>query len=284
MSERGQHKRRRSPARGGDTRGAFAKFGDFVLQSGKAFVAIGTFVLVAVGCWFAYLRLDAPVAEVLIAGDLNLNQQNAIGELLRPHVGTGILSLDLVAIHADLGELSWVRRAGVRRRWPDAVVVDVEPALPIARWGEDALLGQDGQIFGSRQMNAEATGDLPLLVGPNLQARNVLIYFQALSAIAREHGYSLAALTLDEFGGWQFELKGGPVVLLGAVDPVARARRVLALYRFQLVPEGAEIARIDGRYPDAVAVRYADQPAALSESVGTVDGLVESERQIGGAR
>src|SRR3546814_2645498 len=48
---------------------------------------------------------------------------------------------------AAVDKLPWVDQAEVRKHWPDVVEVRIVEHRPFARWGDDQLLSEDGDLF-----------------------------------------------------------------------------------------------------------------------------------------
>src|SRR5678816_2292351 len=63
-------------------------------------------------------------------------------------------------LRAALEQVPWVRRAAVRRVWPDRLEVSLEEQVPLARWGAEALVNTYGERFAGA-----VGGELPLFVG-----------------------------------------------------------------------------------------------------------------------
>jgi cell division protein FtsQ len=81
-------------------------------------------------------------------------------------VGEGhFFTVDLESVRALFESIPWVRRAELRRRWPDCLEVRIEEQVPLARWGQQRrdtqLVNADGQLF-----RGQSDATLPLLSGP----------------------------------------------------------------------------------------------------------------------
>src|SRR2546430_13422565 len=64
-------------------------------------------------------------------------------------------------LRSALERLPWVRRAAVRRVWPDGLEVSIEEQVPLARWAAGGLVNPQGERFAG-----DAAGEVPLFVGP----------------------------------------------------------------------------------------------------------------------
>ena len=126
-------------------------------------------VLVAAGfgAYEGAIRLmpyaDRPITKIDVQGDLSYISQQSVQQRIAPYVAASFFSVDLTAMRAELEQMPWIAHAEVRRVWPDEVVIRLEEQLPVARWGDEALLNNQGQAFTPRELaNYE---HLPQLAG-----------------------------------------------------------------------------------------------------------------------
>ena len=82
-------------------------------------------------------------------------------------------TLDLAAARGAFERLPWVRRVAVRRHWPDRLEVALEEHVPLARWGERALVNTHGEVFAGAY-----DGELPVFSGPAGTAKEIAIQYQ----------------------------------------------------------------------------------------------------------
>jgi Cell division septal protein len=163
-------------------------------------------VLVAAGfgAYEGAIRLmpyaDRPITKIDVQGDLSYISQQSVQQRIAPYVAASFFSVDLTAMRAELEQMPWIAHAEVRRVWPDEVVIRLEEQLPVARWGDEALLNNQGQAFTPRELaNYE---HLPQLAGPQRAQQQVMQQYQVLSQMLRPLGFSIARLELRERGSW----------------------------------------------------------------------------------
>jgi cell division protein FtsQ len=148
------------------------------------------------------------------------------------------------------------------------VVIRLEEQLPVARWGDSALLNNQGEAFAPRELaNYE---HLPQLVGPQRAQQQVMQQYQVLSQMLRPMGFSIVRLELRERGSWFLTTGAGSAgpgieLLLGRDHLVEKMRRFIAIYDKTLKDQITNIASIDLRYANGLAVAWRDpnaQPTA----------------------
>ncbi|WPO99178.1 cell division protein FtsQ/DivIB [Pseudomonas sp. HR96] len=211
---------------------------------------------------------DRPIAHVAIQGDLSYISQQAVQQRIAPYLNSSFFTIDLTTMRSDLETMPWIAHAEVRRVWPDQVVIRLEEQLPVARWGDSALLNNQGEAFAPREL---ANYDhLPQLFGPQRAQQQVMQQYQVLSQMLRPLGFSVARLELRERGSWFLTTgasNAGPGIelLLGRDDLLPKMRRFIAIYDKTLKDQITNIARVDLRYANGLAVGWRDPQAAAPE-------------------
>jgi cell division protein FtsQ len=226
-------------------------------------LAGGGVVLVA-GLQALVALQSIPVEQITVTGKLEYTRAEEVQELVQPVLVGGFLSADLVLIRQQLESMPWIYRATVRRRWPSSLEINVVEQLPIARWGDSGFLNHQAQFFQTR--NEGNWGALPLLVGPDGTARQLMASYQRLEELLAPLRLEVIELSLDDRGQLQAILQGGTKLYLGGDYFVERVQRLLALYRNELSSRAAQVARVDLRYESglAVAFREAVEVAAVT--------------------
>ena len=203
----------------------------------------------------AYLVLERiPVQRISVTGDLEHTRAEAVQAMVQPALAGGFLNADLQRIRTELEALPWIYRVSVRRKWPNALEINVSEQLPIARWGADGFLNHEGQVF--RSNNSEQWQSLPVLRGPEGAARSLVASYQRLVDTLRPLGLAVQQLSVDERGQVNAQLSGGVQLALGGDDFKERMQRLVTVYHSELAERMTEVQRIDLRYASGVAVAY----------------------------
>lgn len=214
---------------------------------------------------------DRPISQVSVQGELSYISQQAVQQRIAPYLTASFFTVDLAAMRSELEQMPWIARAEVRRIWPNQLTIQLEEQLPIARWGNEALLNNQGQAFTPRELaNYE---NLPQLFGPQRAQQKVMQQYQLFSQMLRPLGFSVARLELRERGSWFLTTgvnSAGQSIelLLGRDHLLEKMRRFVSAYEKTLKPDIANIARIDLRYANGLAVGWR-QPV-LSAAASTV--------------
>ena len=153
-------------------------------------------------------------------------------------------------LRAALERLPWVRRAAVRRVWPDGLEVSIEEHVALARWAAGGLVNQQGERFAG-----QAEAELPLFSGPAGTEPEVARRYTRFSQLLAPLGSPIERLTLSARLAWELRLANGLELKLGRDADAAEARLahfVASAEASELAPRGATV---DLRYPNGFSVR-----------------------------
>ncbi|MCH2338632.1 cell division protein FtsQ/DivIB [Pseudomonas sp. NPDC047963] len=209
---------------------------------------------------------DRPIVKVSVRGELTYVDQQAVQARMAPFVEASFFKVDLDALRHDLEQMPWIAHVEARRIWPDEVMVRLDEQLPIARWGDESLLNNNGQAFAPD--NLTRYEHLPQLYGPKRAQQRVMQQYQVLSQMLRPLGFSIVRLELRARGSWFVTTGQGVELLLGRDQIIEKMRRFTAIYQQELVQESDKIARIDLRYANGLAVAWREpSPTTTDEAV-----------------
>ena len=202
----------------------------------------------------ALLRSEAfPLRAVELASPARHLTREQVEAAVRGRLGGNFFAADLAAVRAAVEGLPWVRRAAVRRVWPDRLEVALEEHVPLARWAEDELVNTYGERFAGR---VEAA--LPLLVGPPGSEAEVARQYLRFAVAVAPLDAALERVVLTPRFAWQLRLANGLHLMLGRDAEAAESR----LRRFVEIYPSLEKKRrheyVDLRYPNGFALRLPD--------------------------
>ncbi len=197
--------------------------------------------------------VNPPIAKVVLS-ELTATQHEAVEKLLLPYSGASFFSVDIDAVRHAVEALPWVAHAEVNRIWPDQLRVIIQQQLPVARWGDAALLSTQGYLFTA--VEVEKFSHLPQLFGPeNTQAR-VMQQYLTFSQALRPLGYSIKQLEMRERGSWFVTTHTGLQLLFGRDHLVEKVRRFAVVHEKELKQQIDKIERVDLRYANGLAVAW----------------------------
>lgn len=195
-----------------------------------------------------------PIRYVRTTGLFHYLSREDIKSALKPLVATNFISADMQAIRRAVEALPWVASATVERVWPDAVDIDVVERRPYARWGDGALLTEQGVLFAPK--NAASFTQLPKLTGPEGRHPKVLEIGKGIQTELEDQSLDLAEFDINSREAWTITLTSGTVIELGRSEQLKKLRRFLKTLPALGRERFGAVAGVDLRYPNGFAVAW----------------------------
>ena len=168
--------------------------------------------------WLARLPLFS-IRGIQIDGDVSRNSVTTIRANAASKLAGNFFTMDLSRSQQAFEAVPWVRRALVKRVWPNRLAVRLEEHKAAAYWHredrDDQLVNTFGEVFDVNLGDVE-DDSLPTLQGPQGHAADMLDMHRRLTPVlARLDGAGIEELKLSERGSWRAELDNGAVLELG---------------------------------------------------------------------
>ena len=224
----------------------------------------------------------SPVFTVrAIALDAELERSSVAGvrATALPRLSGNFFSLDLDAARTAFEAVPWVRKAVVRRVWPNRLAVSLEEHQAAALWHSEGqrkerLVNTQGEVFEA-SLRDVGDAELPTLAGSDANSAQMLALHQRLSASLAPIAQQVQTLRLSSRGSWQAELAGGAKLELGrgtddeVVARVDRLARTLAQVNSRFGDKPRALVAADLRHPDGYALRLAGITTAAQQNAST---------------
>ena len=237
----------RMPAQ--DRQGRYALIGRMLV----GLLGLGAAAIACVGIYLAFQQVNRQKIEtVVIEGQLNFVSEMEIKDTVSRFVSASLVALDLEALKHELEMLPWISKVAVQREWPDKLIINVEEELAIARWRDNELLNQQGQIFVPEEI--EGLLNLPRLSGPLHSEQEVMEQYQKFNQLMYPLGVRIRDLSMNERGALTMLLTNGVKVKLGKEDVLERVRRLVAFMESRYSSDLLNMETIDLRYTNGIAV------------------------------
>ena len=199
--------------------------------------------------------LSRPVSNVRVQSAQRFVTEEELRNLISPYMGTSFFAFDVSEAKQSLEQHPWIRRASAKKVWPDALVLDIQEEIAIARWGDRQLLNQFGEIF--EPPGRQRTAGLPLLVGSEGEQHWVMEQYRDVSQQLFSVGLRATSLSLSPRGNWTLILNDSMPVTLGRVKTIERLARFIKLYQSPELMAFEKLASVDLRYDNGIAVKLA---------------------------
>jgi len=234
-------------------------------------MAVAAIALLAAGGWWLVQRPAFALQAVVVeAAEPATSLERVNPALLRSSEAARLqgnfFTVDLDAARAAFESVPWVRRAQVRRIWPNTLHVGIEEHRALALWNDGRLVNDRGELFAANVAEAEADTQLLEFSGPPGSESQVTRRWAELREQLTAVSLVPEAVMLSSRYAWSARLDNGTTLLLGREQglPIAdRVDRWVALYPAVQARLNREIVTVDLRYPNGFAIRA---PGALDKT------------------
>lgn len=220
--------------------------------------------LLGSGVWWCAQRPMFTLKVIHIQGvqDVELRHINAttIKNTALPRIKGNFFTANLDIVRQAFEAVPWVRKASVRREWPNQLIVTLEEHEPLGVWGDDGrLLSVQGDVFTANLAEAEEDGLLPEFAGPEGSEKEVLARYHELQQWLAPANLAPEAVQLSNRYAWKVKINNGMTVELGRersqLTLKDRVDRLVKIYPQLVARLQDKIESVDMRYPNGLALK-----------------------------
>ena len=215
------------------------------------------------------------IQGITVKGNVTHSNVVTLRANVLPQLSGNFFTLTLLQARQAFEQIPWIRSALVRREFPNRLSVTLDEFQPVAQWGfegDGKFLSVEGAVF---EVNADDVDSetLPLLKGPESQAKTVLEMYKFLKPMMAKMDMSLDKLELSQRGSWTAQLASGATLELGHGSQEEISERLQLFFK--------TLTQVASRYGRTVTsllsadLRYDNGYALRLRGVSTVvpDGL-----------
>jgi len=197
---------------------------------------------------------NAKIADLEVVGAQSDTEKSQVINHVMPVVKYNYFTSDLKQVRDKALELPWVDRVVVSRAWPNAIKVRVMPKHAIARWGTGRLLSDSGDVF--TEAVTKNNQQLPLLHGPSHQSKMMMRRYNEINQLFAPMNMRLKELYLTDRMTWFMQFDSGFRVIVDQDQMMSKLQRLSYLAQHDLKPVWNQIAAIDVRYRNGLAIQW----------------------------
>jgi len=225
-------------------------------------------VLIAVVSGGVYLHQDdtLPILHVSVEGDFVYANKEELVKAVTPFVKGSFVNVDVDSIRQAGEALPWVKQVQVRRVWPDSLHLIVDEQIAVAKWGDESLVNELGEIFQPPKSSMpENLVRLEGLKGSSeVMTKRFLIIQKQMSAL----GLETEQVTMDQRRAWTIYFDNKIQLILGRADSEQRLQRFVKVFKAGLQRFETDISVVDMRYTNGLSVVW--KPGQKPNFIGTV--------------
>lgn len=197
-----------------------------------------------------------PLRSVQITGEFSYLNMGDVNEAVSTHLKPGFFEVNVDDLQQAVKALPWMANVAVRRIWPDTLLIQATEHVPVAQWGADGVVSDQGVLFYPQGDMPEG---LPVLEGPTGQLDLVLQQYQTMRKLIHQFDSTIVHLVLDERRAWTLWMDTGVELKLGRKEAYQQLLRFAQVYPqvFSTRRYGRHV--VDMRYSNGFSVRWDDQ-------------------------
>jgi len=215
------------------------------------------------------------IAGITVTGDTTHNNNLTLRANVAPRIAGTFFTVDLARVRSAFETAPWVRKAVVRRDFPNRLQVALQEHQAVAFWGGEGdlrLINSFGEVFEANVEEVDQDS-LPILSGPDGRGAEVLTMYRALQPMFSQMNLPVEQLELSGRGSWSVQLTPDASMELGrgSVEEVtARTHRFLktltqVVTRYGRQPNALEFA--DLRHENGYAIRLRGVSTTVADAV-----------------
>nr|AIA11226.1 Cell division protein FtsQ [uncultured bacterium] len=231
--------------------------------STNALLAVFALAMLGAGFWWLAQRPIFVLKAIRVEGaeaPLRYVNPSTIRGTALPRIRGNFFTVNLDTVRIAFESVPWVRKATVRREWPNKLVVTLEEHVPLGTWGDEGrLLSVKGDVFTANLGEAEEEGDLLEFDGPAGSEKEVVARFQDFHDWFAPANLAPEAVQLSGRYAWTVKLNNGMTVQLGREVSremlKTRVERLVGIYPQLVARLQDRIESVDMRYPNGFALK-----------------------------
>jgi len=252
-------------------------------------------LLLGAGVWYVVQRPMFTLAVIEVEGRQSDNGEKAqlrhvnaltIRSVALPHIKGNFFTANLDQARQAFEMVPWVRRAIIRREWPNKLIVGLEEYRSLGSWGDDGqLLSDKGELFTANFAEAEEDNDNNDLIefdGPVGSEKEVWSRYLDFKKWFKSVNLVPESVTYTKRYAWLVQLSNGVKVQLGREQDSGvleeRVNRLLRVYPQLEERLPGQIEGVDLRYLNGLALKIVGSTpdAGTSKAKSKVKNTVSS--------
>lgn len=209
-----------------------------------------------------------------VYGELRWVDREKLNDAVKPYLDSNFFSADLNGIKQTVESLPWVASASVRRQWPNQLQIFVNEHKAVARWKENILINENGELFRPAEIPEDIAQSLVQLQGPDNSYQYLFAQYQELQPLFVEQGLQdelvITKVYMNERRALGIELSSGMRIIFGrlnaSMDLYNAASRFLQAFKSNIKEHAGQIAVVDLRYTNGFAVQWKTSNGKTAEN------------------
>ena len=209
-------------------------------------------IISCIAIYYVPHAFQRPINRIRINARYEHLQPQEIQQVVIPLINKGFFTVNVAKIQHEVKRLPWVAKVGVRRVWPDTLLITIKEHKPLAVWKSGGVFDQNNELFYPTPETIPS--GLPILDGPKNLTSKIFKAYQKLNPIFTSKQLSIHEITVSDRRSWTLILANNVEVVLGKQDHIAKVKRLMSVWDELTATHQTAIRRVDMRYPNGMAV------------------------------
>lgn len=209
-------------------------------------------IVVCIAIYYLPHTFQKPINRIKINARYEHLQPQEIQQVVIPLINKGFFTVNVAKIQNEVKQLPWVAKVGVRRIWPDTLLITIKEHKPMAVWKSGGVFNKNGDLFYPAPITVPA--GLPVLDGPKNASNNIFKTYEKLSLLLATKQLSIREVSVDDRRSWTLQLANNVELVLGKQDYIEKVKRLVSIWDELVATHKTQIRRVDMRYPNGLAV------------------------------
>jgi cell division protein FtsQ len=214
----------------------------YLIGAFAVFIIFASFGLYILQNWFT-------IERITITGKTTHITQEQLSYIAKNRLRGTFFTLDINRLQREFLQIPWVQSVTVIREFPDAITVNVNEYEAVARFGEDGLVSESGNVF----IGADDSTTLPTFNGYASQIPQFLNSYNTLKPFLKAKNINLNQLDLNGSEITKLYFSNNLEVVICAAD-ISKGVEVLSKYWDKLYQLNPNLTYINMCYKNAVAI------------------------------
>ena len=190
-----------------------------------------------------------PINEIVISGDYKYLEREQILLVTNNYLEGNFFTLNIQLLRDGMRKLPWIKDVDIYRKWPNRITMLVKQHQPIARYGMQGLVNEDGEYFGAAYEDY-----LPIIYGPKDKIAFITDKFVKFNNILGEEFIKIHKITFTRKEDWTIQTLDGMKIKLNEERYEENLKRFVSNFQKILKSTNKRISNVDLRYRDGFAI------------------------------
>lgn len=196
-----------------------------------------------------------PIKEIVVSGDYNYVEREQIYLVAENYLEGNFFTININLLREGMKKLPWIKDVDIYRQWPNRITMLALQHKPVARYGMQGLVSEDGVLFGAAYEDY-----LPYFNGPEEKISLINEKFNAFKEILSEEYIQIHKITLTRKNDWYIETGDGMIIKLNDTKSEENLKIFVSNFQNVLKTMNKRIGLVDLRYRDGFSVNSFKEP------------------------